>query len=626
MFLDISKEFRGHWSVESLWPEFFFDFEEIVGPYRTIAPAKLSTFFDLADSLEYQVCFIDTPETILSAYTHLSDPPPFSIKSDLPNTVKGFLPWQISGFNKLVRDEDLNAGLVVWSTGCGKSIFIASAILWHQDYGHPFDLALVVVKANNKADMNRKLKRLADIDSIIIDGTPDQRLEIYAEIEAKLREGEQVVGIVNYEKFREDPEYFKILLKKRNVLVFWDEAPSRLSNRNTKLYKSIKKCLWDRFSSRESGLDGAQPSAAWLRQWGLTATPIPSDPEAAFNYIRLMNPPLLGLVEEFQGEYVSARNFFSKKPERWHNLPKLEAKLEHLTHRVSREEDPEVNRLFPEVIEDTVIIDWHPDDRFIYDILTGKAKEMVDADFEDVNILALIQILQMVCDAPSMIVESARNRKAFEDFLIESELEDGAFPTFRGPKGSGIAPVLLDALKTPPSDIHHTKMEAWREILMEKHPNDKVLTFMTWSSYGFKPLTTKLDEWGITYVAYEGTQKMADAAKDRFREDPDVRVFLSSDRGADSIDLPEAAVGINYNLPWTWASKRQRMRNVRVDSQLETNYWYDLVMANSVEERKQEIIQTKYSYHAALFDGKAVDDTLSARLSRDDLLKILFGD
>jgi SNF2 family DNA or RNA helicase len=624
LFLSPSEDFQGRWSVESLQPDFFFDFEEIIGHYRTVSPAGLDNFLSYAQESGYQVVFTDPPEDILHAYDHLHDLPPFSLNSTLEGTQNGMLPWQITGFNKLIRDERLNAGCVVWDTGTGKTAFIASAILWHMEHGHPFDLAFVVVKSNNKRDMQKKLMRLADVESVIIDGPPKRRWKIYEEIQDRLMAGEKVVAITNYEKYREDHEFFAVVLEDRDVLFFWDEMPTRLSNRNTILYKAVKKCLWSRFTSKEEGLEGALSRAAWMRQFELSATPIENSPEGQFNCIRMMNPPLLGRVEEFEGEYVGYKNPFSHKPEKWINLDKLEPRLEHMTHRVSRD-DPEVAKYFPKVIEDPLLIDWHPTQRRVYDVLTGKAKEMIEADFDDSCVLSLIQVMQMVCDAPSMIVESAKNRNAFELLLSEFEDDMEGLPALTGPKGSEVAMTLLEALPKAPTDKGHTKLETLREIILEKHPDEKVLIFMTWASYGMKPLTTALDEWGVSYVTYEGSQKQADAAKDRFREDPSIRVFLSSDRGADSIDLPEAAVGVNYNLPWTWVRKRQRMRNVRADSILPFNYWYDLLMADSIEERKQDIIATKHGYHKALYDGAAFEESMSAKLTREDLLYILLG-
>lgn len=960
LFLAQSDEFTGRWEVTGLWPDWFFDFEEIVGHYRTVSPAKLEEFLSFAADSGYKIVFTDPPEAILEAYARLRDAPPFSLNSSLDNTIHGMFPWQIEGFNKLVRNESINAGLVVWDTGpqplsagvltpsgylpmgnlrvgeriigsdgrphavtgvypqgeqevfrltfkdgsearstgnhlwgfydhvgnysvrrldefvaaglyhargdakwfvdrvnpvefdpqellidpyllgvllgdgsltgsspqlythegeivplvenvleagmrvsqygskhfalvarqpgryrntlkyalkdlglwghtartkfvpdeyiyntvdnrlallqglldtdgnaelqsarffsisrqlaydvltlvrslggraklsyrdprqneikgktyncqegwivslslptsmeyfrldrkilkrrppvglnalrsvisigmqpvqcisvdasdgryvtenyvlthnTGKTGFIASALKWHQGHGHPYDLAFVVVKKNNKIDTQRKLKALSDSDSFVIEGTPKKRDKVYAEVSEALEDHHKPVVITNYEGFRQDDEMFKWFMEDRDCLAFWDEMPTRLSNRTTQVYETVQKCLWRTFQPR-TGLPTPRPK--WLRQWELSATPIENSPEGLFNCVRLMDPLLLGSVTQFDADYVINRNPVSHKPERWGRLDKLEGKIEFMTHRASLA-DPEIAKLFPEIVEDPLIIDWDSRDRAVYDMLASNAVKILEeeSESEEFNVLALIQVMQMICDAPSMIAKSAENHKEFQKVLLEVEDKD-EMP--RMVKGSEIAVRLVETLKRLPTDDRHTKFETLKEILTEKHPDDKALIYMTWASYGFEPVCRKLDEWGVTYVSYTGTDKQRQSAKDQFRTDPGIQVFLSSDKGSDSIDLPEAAVGVNYNLPWTWTRKRQRQgRNNRVDSQLDTTWWYDLIMANSVEERKQEIIAQKKGYHTTIFDGKAADDAMASKLSREDLIYILTG-
>lgn len=621
LFLSESEEFKGRWRIEGLWPEWFFDYEDLVGHYRTVSPAKLDGFLRFSDELGYKVVFTDPPEEILEAYESLKDPPPFSLDSSLENTTHGLFPWQIQGFNKLIRDEDISAGLVIWDTGTGKTAFIASGILWHEKHGHPYDIALVIVKKNNKVDTQRKLKRLCGVEGFVVQGPPKRRDAIYSQISERLERGEKVILIANYESFRSDEDVFRWLVEGRDCIVFWDEMPTRLSNRETVVYKAVQGCLWSTFQPR-SGLPTPRPS--WLRQWELTATPIENDPDGLFNCVRMMDPLLLGTVSKFNGDFVTNYNPISHRPERWGRLDKLEGKIEFMTHRASLE-DPEVASMFPEIVEDALLIDWNPQDRAIYDMLATNAVKILEEESEsdEFNVLALIQVMQMLCDAPSMIGKSAENHIEFK--RVVSELEEGEQEP-QMVKGSEIALRLVETLKRKPTDERHTKFETLREILMEKHPDEKVLVYMTWASYGFEPVARKLYEWGIPFVTYTGTDKQRQAVKDAFRTDPDIRVFLSSDKGSDSIDLPEAAVGVNYNLPWTWTRKRQRQgRNNRVDSKLDTTWWYDLVMANSVEERKQEIISIKRGYHETLFDGKAAEDAVASKLSRDDLVFILTG-
>ena len=768
LFLSASDEFKGRWEVTSLWPSWFFDFQDIVGHYRSVSPSRLDGFLSFATDGGYKVIFSDPPESILDAYEHLQDPPPFSLQSTLDNTTNGMFPWQIECFNRLIKDESLSAGLVIHSTGAGKTAVIASAILWHEKYGHPYDLALVVVKRNNRTDMQRKLKALAGLDSFVVSGTPTQRDAVYAEVGAQLEEQGKVILITNYESFRNDDEMFKWLVEDRDVLCYWDEMPTRLSNRTTQLYEAVQKCLWKTFQPRK-GLPTPRPK--WLRQWMLTATPIENSPAGLFNCIagdtkvnfmdgpgdllsvykipyrgplikivtangsqvtigpnhamltdkgwiaakllregdyvcrrsiqgplsstknlnhrptqienlfetlrsagfrtrrkrcmakdfhddgafsqgdihvvdtngllrnygkpfvfqkinqshlvrafancttqllgqrnfftrltrswfsklglcprsapgynvifptrtpldprflhtvvnqpfadahlfsngssrelilgihpcngvdinihspcsgfshndmfvqpftdgimrhsdiasnfgdglttlvtldeivnveliedwvghvydcstrsnvyyadgivinncvRLLDPLLLGTVGQFESDYVINRNPISHKPERWGRLDKLEGKIEFMTHRVSRK-DPEVAKMFPKIMEDTLVIDWDPRDRAIYDMLATNAVKILEeeSESEEFNVLALIQVMQMMCDAPSMIGQSAENHKEFKKVVEELGEDD----TPNMVKGSEIAVRLVETLKRAPTDDRHTKFE-----------------------------------------------------------------------------------------------------------------------------------------------------------------------
>lgn len=614
LFLEPSEEFKGCWEVDGLWPEWFIDLEPIVGNYRLVTPLKLDPFIKDAEGLGYKVVFTDPPERILDSYAVLKEDPPFSLRSSLDHTVKGFLPWQTVGFNKLIKDETIRAGYVVWDTGAGKTAFIASAIKYHREIGHPFNLALVVVKSHNKIETQRKLLRLAGVESTIIHAyKQSKRYGIYEELEERLIAGESVVAITNYEKLREDPDWFNILVRRRDCLFFWDEMPTKLSNMETQLYKRTKQVLYNSFYSR--------PRPTWMRHWILTATPIENSPDDVFACVNMVHPGLLGSHTQFKDIHVAARNPASGKPIAWKNLDRLEAKLAFMTHRVSKR-DPEVSRMFPDPIAVPTEIDWNPKHRKIYDKLTGKAKDLL-AEFEDANILSMIQIMQMVCDAPSMIKQSAENRAEFQAILEQL----GDLDSYSGPKGSDIATILVDHLDPRTlTDVGHSKLDAWKEIITEKHPGEKIVTHSTWAQYIFPVWEHWLTTWDVPYVIYTGTNKQRQDALDTFRSDPDIRVFLSGDAGSDSIDIAEASVGVNYNIPWKWTTLEQRKgRRDRVNSTFDYIYTYNLVMPDSVDERKLEICERKHSYHESVFDGRAFDEAISASLSREDFLYLLFG-
>lgn len=621
--------FKGFWTVVSIDPSFFFDFQDIIGPYSIVSPATLPQFQQRCIELDQKYVFDEDPSEELERWAHLNDPPAFSINSDLEGTIQGMFPWQIRGFNKLIKDESLRGGLVLWATGTGKTAFIASAIKWHQSEGHPFQLALVVVKSINKADTKRKLMELGDIESVIIDGsTPTRRRKVYDYINSDINFGKQVVAITNYEKFREDEDYFKLLVEDRDVLFFWDEMPTRLRTRGTKLYDAVGKTLFR--SWRKT--DWARKRPRWMRSWELTATPIENAPEDQFSCLRLIDPDAIGTWDHFKEHYAAAMNFFRPwEVEDWTNLDHLGLTLDHMIDQVDRD-DPQVANLFPEVMEDEILIDWNPKFRKIYDVLTGKAIELLSGeDFSEDNILAILSVMQMICDAPSMITLAASRREEFmkelQEWVEENHPEtDSDWAKAPDAFGSEVALKLIEGLGDKEIvDTGHTKLDALKEILIEKHPDEKALVFMTWNSYGLPIVSKYLDEWGISHVVYSGTDKQRQEAKDKFRSDPSIRVFLSSDAGSDSIDLPEASVSINYNLPYKWTTKRQRRGRLdRVNSEHKTAMIYDLLMENSVENRKKAIIDKKHAYHTDMFEGTHTAEDTS--ITREDYWYMLTGD
>jgi superfamily II DNA or RNA helicase len=613
LLLETHPEFKGCWLVNGFSDDFFFDLEEIIGSYCTVSPANLDEFRQAANSAGYSVAFIDSPEVILHRYAHLNDPPPVKVNSDMPNTVNGFLPWQVQGVNFL---KDIS-GKAIHSTGTGKTI-VATGLIKYNTY----DICLYVCKAHNKISTQRKLKSLGDIDSIILDAsTAQKRADLYANIYYMVEQGKNLVLITNYEKFREDEEAFKLLFEKRNLLVIYDEMPTRLSNRDTRLYRSVLRCFWrtkkDEPDSTPNPLKSKLRVKSY-RAYELTATPIENDPEGDFNTTRLIDPSVFGSVKNFRDEYVSSYSYYdSNKPESWHNLDKMALQQAHITHIVNKK-DPDIAKFFPKDHYEPIIIDWDPKDRRIYDTLTGKATALVKANLEEANVLALIGVMQMMCDMPSMINTSAANRQIWMGEMEKFGDED------LEAQGSSIAWELIQAIGKNLIDANHTKLITLRDILLDKHPDDKCLVYTTWNNLQIPTLSRYLTDWGIEHVTYTGTAKHKQESQDRFRSSDSCRVFLSSDAGSDSWDAEMAAVGIDYNLPWKYSTRIQRWnRRNRVNSPHKFQYAYGLIMADSIEDRKQEIISRKQGYHETLYEGKTNESAISSRITKQDLKYIL---
>lgn len=609
LFLEPHADFDGHWYVNAFDKAFFMDLHEDLGPYKVVAPNNLEHFLDRCAELGYQVAFFEDPTSILDAYSSLNAKPEVTIESDMPGTVNGMLPYQVQGFNFL---KEVKGGVAMWSTGTGKTV-LASALLKHRLEKNEFDIAWFVVKSHNKINTQRTLERLTGIESIVLDGDKRKRKKLYAQIEAA---DKPVVVITNYEKFRVDRDFLIPLFEKR-IFCIWDEMPTKLKTRTTQLYKSVCSCLYTCKAPQVSA-DKVRPAS--LYQVMLSATPIENDPEDWFNCVRLLDPSVYGTVKDFRDEFVASYSWFDRnKPEVWHRLDKMGLMASSICHQVDKT-DPDIANQFPDVIETPVYIDWNPADRKIYDKFT---EEVAKADDDEINVLAAIGVMQMLCDAPTMVNNSAARRRSFEE-AYEAFLDDGG--KMPSASGSEAAMKLVDALGATLTDDNHTKLETLRQLIVEDHGNEKVVVFSAFNDGLMPILEAKLEEWGVTHVRYNGSSSERQAAFDSFTQDPDIQVFLSSDAGSDSINLEQASVVIHYDLPWKWSTLIQRQNRIhRVTSEFQKVTFYTLLMADSVEDRKLALVNRKLGYHEGAFKGAIADQSASARMTKDDLLYILTG-
>lgn len=615
LFLEPHPEFRGQWKVSCFDSHFFFDFKDVIGNYRSVTPAGLEEFLKVAREGSYKVAFFEDPAEILRDYEALNEPPDVTLISPFEETINGFLPYQVQGYNML-KDQEF-AGVARWSTGTGKTVLAGGLITHHLQKGD-LDTVFMVTKATNKVNTQRKLSKIAGVESEVVKGLKKKELksgtfyprrELYERV---LGEPGKVL-ILNYETFKVDFKDILPLFEDRRILVIWDEMPTKLKTRTSELYEAVKHLL---FKNKGPSVKRKFFRPSHVIQYMLSATPIENSPEDWFNCIRLMDPEIYGTVTEFRNEYVSTYSYFDDtKPETWEKLDKIGMKAAHITHQVDKN-DPGIREQFPKVFEDTFYCEWSSQDLKLYNEILDRA------EMQGVNPLATINLLQMVCDEPSLLWNSAEVYEAYERAYEEwNEVGEGKEPHQEGSKA---ALQLLDGLKMP-SEPHGKQMGL--KYLLEKHYGEKTLVFSQLNNSLMPTLEECLKEWGISFVRYNGTEKQRQTAEDAFMQDPDVMVFLTSDMGSDSLDLYEGRNVINYNLPWKWTTKTQRANRInRVVSTFEWNQVYTLVYNRSVEERKGEIIDIKRGYHDGVFNGKMGEQSASARITKEDLYYMLRGD
>lgn len=90
---------------------------------------------------------------------------------------------------------------------------------------------------------------------------------------------------------------------------------------------------------------------------------------------------------------------------------------------------------------------------------------------------------------------------------------------------------------------------------------------------------------------------------DRFRDDPDCRIFLSTDAGATGLNLQTASLLINLDLPWNPAVLEQRIARIYRLGQANPVQIINMVARDTIEERMLATLRFKSNLAAGILDG-----------------------
>jgi len=210
------------------------------------------------------------------------------------------------------------------------------------------------------------------------------------------------------------------------------------------------------------------------------------------------------------------------------------------------------------------------------------------------QIMSRLTVLRMLCDNPQLVVRSS---EIYADPKRPDEGSAYAHDIYsRGLMSKVTASPKLDAV-----------VEYIEEVLSADPKNKVVLfSFFKENLRLIQQATSKLTNSVLFMGGMSAEEK--DKAKQLFGNDPDTRLFLSSDAGGYGVDLPMANYLISYDLPWSSGKLEQReARIIRLSSQFPHVTIATFVMQGSIEERQYEMLQQKRSINEAFVDGKHHD-------------------
>jgi ERCC4-related helicase len=140
----------------------------------------------------------------------------------------------------------------------------------------------------------------------------------------------------------------------------------------------------------------------------------------------------------------------------------------------------------------------------------------------------------------------------------------------------------LDALLAKLNQLVH---EEGRKVVVFTFFGQSVLPLLYNALISVKPMPFRV-------ATNHGKMSSAQQTEQRewFRRG-DAQVYLSSDAGSRGVNLPEATVAINYDVPWLHSTYEQRINRIhRIDSDAESVLAHTLIARDTIEESMVQIM------------------------------------
>lgn len=327
-------------------------------------------------------------------------------------------------------------------------------------------------------------------------------------------------------------------------LVILDEA-QRIKNWSTRTARSVKRIR--------------TPYAVVL-----TGTPLENRLEELISIVQFVDPHRLGPTYRLLHDH-QVRDEFGKVTG-YRDLDRIGQTLAPVLLR--RQKDQVLDQL-PKRIDSTVFVPMTPRQREIHsenhDIVVRVVAKWRSHRFlseaDKRRLMTALQYMRMSCDS---------------SYLVDPETEQGL-------KVNEIMTVLDELLE---------------------RPGAKAVVFSQWLRM-HELLVKAARKRGIGHVLFHGGLDGRERGKliERFRNEPETRLFLSTDAGGVGLNLQFANVVVNADLPWNPAVLEQRIGRVHRLGQEQPVRVVNFVAKDSIEESMLGVLKFKKSLFAGVLDG-----------------------
>lgn len=366
--------------------------------------------------------------------------------------------------------------------------------------------------------------------------------------------------ITNYEAVLRD---VTILSNFRPDIIILDEA-QRIKNFSTKTADAVK-----RIPRRHAIV--------------LTGTPLENKLEDVYSIVQFLDPDLLTPLWRFAADHFLLLKNKNNSIGGYRNLDLLKEKLKGVVIRRKKEE---VLKDLPREVVNNYYIDLNDEQLKIHGGYARTLAPLLNKKYLTPMDIRRIQVLllrmRMVCNST---------------YLIDRE-------THISPKLKELDNII-------------------DELVVQNRR--KMVIFNEWTTMTFL-IAKHLSDMGIEFVELSGkvAVKKRQNLIDEFTNNPQCRVFLSTDAGGTGLNLQAADCVVNFELPWNPAKMNQRIGRVsRIGQASQCINVINLIAKNSIEERILAGIQLKTDLFKGIFDDDGPDQVAFSKEKRDEMLNRL---
>ena len=327
-------------------------------------------------------------------------------------------------------------------------------------------------------------------------------------------------------------------------VVILDEA-QRIKNWQTKTASAVKK-LRSRYA------------------FVLTGTPLENRIDEIYSIVQFLDPDLLGPLFRFNREFYELDE--KGRPSGFRNLDELSRRVSSVMLR-RRKEDVEGElpgrtvKTFFVPMTDAQTRAYEDYDLYVKRLAALAAKRpLTKEEFE--RLQKFLACMRMICDTPYILGDENRDCPKMEE--IERLLPD-----------------LLD------------------------DPDRKIIVFSEWVRM-LELVREYAVAAGIEFAWHTGSvpQPQRRAEIRRFREDPDCRLFLSSESGGVGLNLQVADTVVNMDQPWNPARLEQRIARAWRKHQTRPVTVINLVSEDTIEHRMLGLLDQKRTLAEGVLDQR----------------------